>query len=55
MAEEKEKKEKFEVIEVSTQTGFAIKDNDSGEVYDSLNMLVRIANTLDEVKRGVMS
>ena len=52
MAEE-EKKLKFEVIEVPTQTGLAVKDNESEEVYDSLNLLVRIANTLEEIKKGV--
>lgn len=53
MTEEKEQKEKFEVVEVPIKMGLAIKDNDSGEVYDSLSLLVRIANTLDEVKKGV--
>lgn len=48
-----EKKQKFEVIEVPTQTGLAIKDNESGEVLDSMSVLVRIANKLDELQKGL--
>lgn len=49
----KDKKEKFELVEVPTQTGLAIKDNETDKIYDSLSLLVEIANTLEELKKGI--
>jgi hypothetical protein len=46
-------KVRFEVVEVPIQTGLAIKDNNSGETYDSLILLSKIANTLEEIKKGI--
>ncbi len=51
--EEEKTKQKFEVISIATETGLAIKDNVSGETLDSLTLLVKLANTLEEVKKGV--
>lgn len=48
-----EEKVKFEVVEVPTQMGVVVKDNETGEEMDSLMLLVRIANVLDEVKKGI--
>lgn len=46
-------KEKFEVIEVPTQTGLAIKDNETGDTMDTLSFLVKIANSLEDIKKGI--
>ncbi len=50
---EPKEKLKFEVIVVPTETGLAIKDNDSGETLDSLTLLVKVANTLEQLKKGI--
>lgn len=47
-----DKKQRFEVVEVPTQTGLAIRDNESEETYDSLTLLTNIANTLEELKKA---
>lgn len=58
MAEEKqekeEEKERYELVQVTTQTDLAVKDNETGELYDSLSLLVKISNTLDRVEKGVV-
>jgi len=50
MAENK----RYEVVEVATQTGLAVKDNVSGENLDTTLLLVQIANDIEEIKQGVV-
>lgn len=58
MTEEKQEKgkekERYELVQVTTQTDLAVKDNETGELYDSLSLLVKISNTLDRVEKGVI-
>ncbi len=48
-----EDKTRFDVVEVPTQTGLAVKDNESKETMDSLTLLVKIANNIEEMKKGI--
>jgi hypothetical protein len=52
MAEDKVK-EKFEVVEIATKTGLAVKNNETEETLDSLTLLVRIANSIEELKKAI--
>jgi len=60
MTEEKEeakkevKKAKFEVAEVPTQMGLAVKDNESDEIYDVLSLLCKVANDVADLKKQLM-
>ncbi len=48
-----EKKKVYEVVEVPTQMGIAIKTPE-GEMVSELQLLVRLANELSEVKKAVL-
>jgi len=52
--EKKEAKEKYEVVEVPTQTGLAIKDNDSDTTHNELTMLATLANDISEIKKAIV-
>lgn len=52
--EQKEEKGRYELVQVTTQTDLAVKDNNTGKLYDSLSLLVKISNTLDKVEKGVV-
>lgn len=54
MAEKEIKTSRFELVEVTTQTAPAIKDNSTGKFHDSLSLLLVIANDIEEVKKGVL-
>lgn len=54
MEEKKEKKERFELVEVPTQMGLAYKDNLDDSVITDSQLLVKIANELEEIKKGIV-
>lgn len=51
MADKEEKKERYELVEIATQTAPAIKDNKTEETLDIANMLCRIANDIEHIKK----
>jgi len=51
--ENKERKMKYEIVEIATQTAPTIKDNETGETYDLITILCKIANDVDELKRNL--
>jgi len=55
MPEEKKKEEKkrYELVEISTQTGLAIKDNATDETIDQVEALIRIGNDIDELRKDI--
>jgi len=56
MVEEKkeEKKDRFEIVEIPTQTGFAFKDNEADETIDQLALLAQVANNVDKIKKEIV-
>jgi hypothetical protein len=54
MEEKKEIKNRFEIVEVPTQVGLAFQDNKDGKVLDVNELLLRIANDIEEVKKGLV-
>jgi len=58
MVEEKEKSKKekprFELIEVPTEMGLAYKDNSTDENLSQAELLIRMANDVFEIKRGIV-
>ena len=53
MAETKEQKNQFELVEVPTGKALAFKTPEN-EVLSTEELLVRIANDLEEVKRALL-
>lgn len=53
MGEEKKQVEQYELTEIATQVAPAIKDNVSGEVLDSMALLVKIANDISVIKKSI--
>lgn len=51
--EEKKKPEKYSIIEVPTQTALVIKDNETEEVYSELELLRRIAEDINSIKKNL--
>jgi len=49
----KKKKEEFEIVTVATETGLVVQ-NKKGEQISQLDLLVIIANDLNEVKKGLV-
>ena len=45
---------RFELTEIATQTGVAVKDNSTGEVLDTLQLLVKIANDVEDIRRAII-
>jgi len=48
-----EKKEEFQLVEVPTQMGIAVQTPE-GETVSQEQLLVRIANDLAQVKKGIV-
>lgn len=48
-----EKKERFEIIEMTTQTAKVIKDNKSGEVLRDNDILILILNKLEKIEKNI--
>jgi len=53
MTEKKEIKERFELVEVTTQTGLAFKDNSDESVLDLNQVILRMANDIEKIRKGV--
>jgi len=58
MAQEKPEKkettdERYNLVEVPTETGIFIKDNESEKILDDKAVLVEILNTLSIIKKAV--
>jgi hypothetical protein len=51
---EEKKKERFELVEVPTQMGLAYKDNSDDSVITDSQLLVKIANEIEELKKGLV-
>jgi len=52
--EKSPKKKRFELIETPIEYGPAFFDNDSDETISQLELLKRIANDLDELKKQLI-
>ena len=45
--------ERYSLVEVPTETGIFIKDNEKDEVFDDKKVLVEILNVLNVIKKAV--
>lgn len=50
---EVKKPERYELTEIVTQTGIAVKDNDTEKVFTQEELLVEILNKLNKVEKAV--
>ncbi len=46
-------KERYELTEIVTETGIAVKDNDTEKVFTQEGLLVEVLNKLDKVERAI--
>ena len=46
--------DRYLVGEVPTETAAVIKDSETEVVYNSLTMLCKIANDIDDIKKGIL-
>lgn len=53
--EKKEKTDRYELVQVPTDYGLGFRDNNSEEVLDTNQLLVRLANEISEVKKALVS
>lgn len=51
--DKKKNKERFELVEVPTETGVFVKDNNSEVVLDDKAVLVQILNKLENIEKSV--
>ena len=56
--EDKEKskekpKERYELVEVPTETGVFVRDNESETVLDDKVVLLQILNTVEKIKKAI--
>jgi hypothetical protein len=49
MVQEKEKKEKFSLVEVATETGVFIKDDEEDKILDEKAVLVKVLNNIEKI------
>lgn len=54
MVENKEVKNRFELVEIPTQTTLMFKDNSNEEVLDVNQYLLRLGNELNKLKEGLV-
>jgi len=52
--EEEKKKERYELVEVPTQTAIVVKDNDTDTVYQQEQIFLEILNKLDKIERNIL-
>ena len=52
--EVKENKERYELVEVPTQTAIVVKDNDTDTVYQQEQIFLEILNKLDKIERNIL-
>ena len=50
-----EKKEKFAVVEVATETQKTIVDSESNKEYDIYSLLAKIANDIEVIRTSIES
>ena len=55
MADKETKKieDRFQIVEVTTQTDLAIKDNVSGNILDDKQIVAEMLNSLERLKKSV--
>ncbi len=53
MSEKEEKKKEYEVVQVATEHRIAIQTPE-GKVINEAQLLVKMANDLDELKKGTL-
>ncbi len=46
-------KERYELAEIVTQTGIAVKDNNTEKVFTQEDLFVEVLNKLDKVERAI--
>ena len=51
--EVKKSKERYEVAQVVTETGLAIKDNNTEKVFTQEDLFVEVLNKLDKIERAI--
>jgi len=49
-----EEKSGIELVEVPTEYGLGFKDNSTGKVLDTNQLLEKIANDLEEIKKATI-
>ncbi len=52
--ETKEKKQRYEITEVTTETAPAYKDNETDEAITQFELLRRVANDVEALKKQLM-
>jgi len=50
--EKEEKKGRYELVEVPTQTALVVKDNDTDKMYQQEQAMVEILNKLDKIDKN---
>ena len=48
-----ETEERYSLVEVPTETGIFIKDNEKDEIFDDKKVLVEILNSLNDIKKAI--
>jgi len=46
--------DRFQIVEVTTQTDLAIKDNASGSILDDKQVVIEMLNLLEKIKKAVV-
>lgn len=49
----KEEKERYEITEIVTETGVAIKDNNTEKIFTQDGFQVEVLNKLDKIERAI--
>ena len=49
-----EKKNRYEIAEVTQVSGYVAKDSSSGETYSLLEAVVKLMNDVDKIKNHLM-
>ena len=51
----KENKDRFEIGEIATQTGLAPIDTETNKPLSELELLVKIANDVEQIKKNIVT
>ena len=49
----KEVEERYMLVEVTTETGIAVKDNKTNKILNQLDLLIEISNKLDKIGKAI--
>ncbi len=49
-----EVKDRYELTEIVTETGQAIKDNNTDKIFSQDGLLVEVLNKLDKIERAIV-